>query len=188
MPPTNRKLMLKKFPICTLGGVEAVVYLRKQIKLTAMKKTLKFDDEWKQAIALLPVKLQQQLIDAIVRYQQTGEVTPLPAISNAIFMLIKCTVDRRAASAARQRERRSKRSAAKNAVQPESQEEKTIRIGLQLKQNRRYLRSLSRSYGIPHADIKAGIDRVTKRLNHSGIEITDTETFLAYLLPDIGVA
>lgn len=45
-----------------------------------MKRTLKFDEEWKAAISLLPQKMQQQLTEAIIRYQQTGEETQLPRL------------------------------------------------------------------------------------------------------------
>ena len=92
-----------------------------------MKRTFKFDEEWKAAIGMLPQKMQQQLTEAIIRYQQTGEESKLPPVAAALFMVIKCTVDRRAAVAARQRERRNRNAASKRA--PETREEKTRRIG-----------------------------------------------------------
>ena len=151
-----------------------------------MKRTLKFDNEWKQAISLLPKNMQKKLTDAVILYQQTGELTELPPIARAIFLLIKSTVDRRAASAARQRERRMKASAAK--APKETREERNKRIGCTLKQNRRYLRWLSRRFNIAHNDIKSGIDRVISSLNDSGTTVPDTETFIAHLLAHLNAA
>ena len=151
-----------------------------------MKRTLKFDNEWKQAISLIPRNLQQKLTDAVILYQQTGELTELPPVAQAIFLLIKSTVDRRAAASARQRERRRKAAAAK--APKETREERNKRIGCNLKQNRRYLRWLSRKFGITHADIKTGINEVITSLNESGKEIPDTETFIAHLLAHLRAA
>ena len=148
-----------------------------------MKRTLKFDEEWKAAIAMLPQKMQQQLTEAIIRYQQTGEETQLPPVAAALFMVIKCTVDRRATIAARQRERRNKKAESKPAA--ETREEKTLRIGITLKQNRRLLRVMARTFNIAHADIKTAIDKVIAELNQSGTKVNDTETFLTYLKPHI---
>ena len=146
-----------------------------------MKRTFKFDEEWKAAISLLPQKMQQQLTEAIIRYQQTSEDSKLPPVAAALFMVIKCTVDRRAAVAARQRERRNRNAAAKPV--PETSEEKTRRIGSLLKQNRRYLRLIARKFNVTHADIKSSIDKVIAWLISNGTEIEDTEAFMTYLYP-----
>ena len=148
-----------------------------------MKRTFKFDEEWKAAIGMLPQKTQRQLTEAIIRYQQTGEESKLPPVAAALFMVIKCTVDRRAAVAARQRERRNRNSAAKPV--PETAEEKTRRIGSLLKQNRRYLRLIARKFNVAHADIKSSIDKVIASLISTGTEIEDTEAFMTYLYPQI---
>ena len=103
--------------------------------------------------------------------------------NHPIFMVIKCTVDRRAAVAARQRERRNRKAAAKPV--PETSEEKTRRIGSLLKQNRRYLRLIARKFNVAHADIKSSIDKVIAWLISTGTEIEDTEAFMTYLYPQI---
>ncbi len=148
-----------------------------------MKRTFKFDGEWKAAIDMLPQKMQQQLTGAIIRYQQTGEESKLPPVASALFMVIKCTVDRRAAVAARQRERRNRKVAAKPV--PETSEEKTRRLGSLLKQNRRHLRLIARKFNVAHADIKSSIDKVIAWLISTGTEIEDTEAFMTYLYPQI---
>ena len=148
-----------------------------------MKRTFKFDEEWKAAIGMLPQKTQRQLTEAIIRYQQTGEESKLPPVAAALFMVIKCTVDRRAAVAARQRERRNRNAAAKPV--PETTKEKTRRIGSLLKQNRRYLRLIARKFNVAHADIKSSIDKVIAWLISNGTEIEDTEAFMTYLYPQI---
>lgn len=148
-----------------------------------MKRTFKFDTEWKAAISLLPQKIQQQLTEAIIRYQQTGEESKLPPVAAALFMVIKITVDRRAAVAAKQRERRNRKAASKPA--PETAGEKTRRIGTHLKQNRRYLRLIARKFSVAHADIKSSIDKVIAWLISTDTEIDDTEAFMTYLYPHI---
>lgn len=147
-----------------------------------MKKTLKFDMEWMEAIMLLPREMQSQLIGAIVLYQYSGEMTELPPVTMALFLVIKTTIDRRAASARRQRERRRNNNATEALSQKaETVEEKNKRIGCKLKQDKRYLRSLASRLDISQADIKSKIDATVLYLNDSAIDVSDTSQFAEVL-------
>lgn len=74
-----------------------------------MKRTKKFNKEWAEAIALLPVNQQQSLIAAIRTYQNEGiEPQGLHPIAQAVFIVIKPTIDARARRCAYQKERRKR--------------------------------------------------------------------------------
>ena len=65
-----------------------------------MKRTPKFDKAWSESIAMLPVELQQPLINAIKEYQLSAtEPTGLAPIAQCVFNLLKPIIDRRAKSA-----------------------------------------------------------------------------------------
>lgn len=146
-----------------------------------MKKTLKFDMEWMEAIMLLPEEMQSLLIGAIVKYQYSGEITELPPIAMALFLVIKATVDRRAASARRSRERRRNNKPAAIAKAEETLEEKNKRIGCRLKQDRRYLRSIASRHNVSQTEIKSEIDATIGYLNDSAISVTDLSDFATIL-------
>lgn len=74
-----------------------------------MKRTKKFNQEWAEAIALLPRNLQQSLTDAIRSYQNEGiEPEGLHPIAQALFIVIRPTIDARARRCAYQKERRNR--------------------------------------------------------------------------------
>ncbi len=74
-----------------------------------MKRTKKFNQEWSEAIALLPADLQQSLNDAIRCYQNEGiEPKSLHPVAQALFIVIKPTIDARARRSAYQKERRQR--------------------------------------------------------------------------------
>ena len=76
-----------------------------------MKRTKKFNQEWADAIALLPGNLQQSLTDAIRTYQSEGvEPKGLHPIAEALFIVIKPTIDARARRSAYQKERRLRKA------------------------------------------------------------------------------
>lgn len=76
-----------------------------------MKRTKKFNQEWADAIALLPQNLQQSLTDAIRSYQNEGiEPEGLHPIAQALFIVIKPTIDARARRCAYQKARRNRSS------------------------------------------------------------------------------
>lgn len=74
-----------------------------------MKRTKKFNQEWAEAIALLPQNLQQSLTTAIRSYQNEGmEPEGLHPIAQALFIVIRPTIDARARRCAYQKERRNR--------------------------------------------------------------------------------
>ncbi len=76
-----------------------------------MKRTKKFNQEWAEAIALLPQNLQQSITEAIRSYQNDGIVpTGLHPVAQALFIVIKPTIDTRARRSAYQKERRQRRN------------------------------------------------------------------------------
>lgn len=74
-----------------------------------MKRTKKFNQEWAEAIALMPYNLQASIRDAIRNYQHNGVVPEgLHPLAQALFIVIKPTIDARARRAAYQKERRQR--------------------------------------------------------------------------------
>lgn len=74
-----------------------------------MKRTKKFNQEWAEAIALMPYNLQASIKDAIRNYQNDGIVpVGLHPLAQALFIVIKPTIDARARRAAYQKERRQR--------------------------------------------------------------------------------
>lgn len=89
-----------------------------------MKRTKKFDQEWAQAIALLPTNIQQPLTQAIRCYQNEGvEPKDLHPVAQALFIVIKPTIDVRARRCAYQKQRRQRinRSCLQQSAAPELQ-------------------------------------------------------------------
>lgn len=86
-----------------------------------MKRTKKFNQEWAQAIALMPYNLQQSITDAIRSYQNDG-VMPvgLHPVVEALFIVIKPTIDARARRSAYQKERRKRLN--RSCLRPTPQE------------------------------------------------------------------
>lgn len=75
-----------------------------------MKHTKKFNSEWSEAIALLPSEIQASLTSAIIMYQFTGaEPQGLDPIAQAMFIVIRPTIDLRARRAEYQRMRRNRK-------------------------------------------------------------------------------
>lgn len=71
----------------------------------------KFDQEWREAIAVLPAHEGEALIAVILDYQ-TGASVPesfSSPLARALFMLIKPVIDRRARMAAARRRQRERR-------------------------------------------------------------------------------
>lgn len=82
-----------------------------------MKHTKKFNKEWAEAIALLPGEIQASLTAAIVLYQFEGiEPHGLNPIAQALFIVIKPTIDLRAHRAEYQRLRRKQRKGIMNTA------------------------------------------------------------------------
>lgn len=76
-----------------------------------MKRTKKFNQEWAEAIALLPQNLQQSITEAIRSYQNDGILpTGLHPVAQALFIVIKPTIDIRTRRSAYQKERRQRRN------------------------------------------------------------------------------
>ncbi len=79
--------------------------------LKTMKRTKKFNQEWAEAIALLPSNLQESITEAIRSYQNDGIVpVGLHPLAQALFIVICPTIDARARRSAYQKERRLRRN------------------------------------------------------------------------------
>ncbi len=90
----------------------------KPIKIVnAMRHTRKFNEEWTEAIALLPEGTKESLTAAIVLYQHMGiEPENLDPIARALFIVIKPTIDARKHRAEYQRARRKRLKGIKNSA------------------------------------------------------------------------
>ena len=140
-----------------------------------MKRTPKFDKAWSESIAMLPVELQQPLIDAIKEYQMSGaEPTGLAPIAQCVFNLLKPVIDRRAKSASYQRRRREAAAEARRAPA-------TIEAGRLVKQDRKYIRLIAKRYNLIHRHIKSEIDRLSATLTANGIDRIPVPRYKEYL-------
>ena len=140
-----------------------------------MKRTPKFDKAWSESIAMLPVELQQPLIDTIKEYQMSGaEPTGLAPIAQCVFNLLKPVIDRRAKSASYQRRRREAAAEVRRAPA-------TIETGRLVKQDRKYIRLIAKRYNLIHRHIKSEIDRLSATLTANGIERIPVPRYKEYL-------
>lgn len=86
-----------------------------------MKRTKKFNQEWADAIALMPSAIQQSITKAISDYQNYGIVPEgLHPLAEALFIVIKPTIDARARRSAYQKARRQRLNASKAQPKTES--------------------------------------------------------------------
>lgn len=100
-----------------------------------MKRTKKFNQEWAEAIALLPASLQQSLTDAICAYQNDG-ISPqgLDPLAQALFIVIKPTIDARAKRSAYQKARRERLNVRKNRSDDKVVESSPVEIPMPVKE------------------------------------------------------
>ena len=147
-----------------------------------MKRTPKFDKAWSESIAMLPVELQQPLIDAIKEYQMSGaEPTGLAPIAQCVFNLLKPVIDRRAKSASYQRRRREAAAEVRRAPA-------TIEAGRLVKQDRKYIRLIAKRHNLIHRHIKSEIDRLSATLTANGIDRIPVPRYKDYLEQHLSAA